>query len=59
MEKEEIVKALLGTLGRTELVKKREHLEKMQERNPANFGTNCLRQCICEVQGQVNDLFNL
>ena len=30
--------------------------EKKQEINPANFGPqvhNCLRQCICEVPGQV------
>ena len=32
-----------------------EALAKMQESNPANFGPKkyCLKECICEVEGQV------
>ncbi|VDK60184.1 unnamed protein product [Anisakis simplex] len=50
--REEIVEMLQGTLGKTELVRKRERLEAIFERNPASFGSKCERQCMCEVQGQ-------
>uniref|UniRef100_A0A914S825 Ribosomal protein/NADH dehydrogenase domain-containing protein n=1 Tax=Parascaris equorum TaxID=6256 RepID=A0A914S825_PAREQ len=50
--REEIVEMLQGTLGKTELVRKREHLEQIFQRNPASFGSQCERQCMCEVQGQ-------
>uniref|UniRef100_A0A0K0EQ03 Small ribosomal subunit protein mS25 n=1 Tax=Strongyloides stercoralis TaxID=6248 RepID=A0A0K0EQ03_STRER len=52
LKKEEIVDLISKTLGKTELVYKREHLEKMQLHNPASFGSDCSRQCICEMQGQ-------
>ena len=40
------------TLGKTEVVQKRESLEKMALLNPASFGSECKRECLCEVQGQ-------
>jgi len=52
-KREEIVDILLKTLGKTELVLNREKSEKLQEKNPADFGVDCARQCLCEVQGQV------
>ncbi|KAH7701157.1 Protein MRPS-25 [Aphelenchoides avenae] len=52
-KKDDIVDMLQGTLGKTALVKRREFLEAMQSRNPAEFGTKCERQCMCEIQGQV------
>uniref|UniRef100_A0A7E5A0B4 Small ribosomal subunit protein mS25 n=1 Tax=Panagrellus redivivus TaxID=6233 RepID=A0A7E5A0B4_PANRE len=48
----EIEETLQNTLGKTPLVRRREFLERMQDHNPAEFGTNCSRQCLCEVQGQ-------
>lgn len=51
--KDEITNLIQGTLGKTALVKKREFLERMQDRNPADFGSSCTRQCMCEIQGQV------
>ncbi|GMS95750.1 hypothetical protein PENTCL1PPCAC_17925, partial [Pristionchus entomophagus] len=52
LSREEIENELIQTLGKTELVRKRESLEKMAKLNPASFGTVCERQCMCEVQGQ-------
>ncbi|GMT24162.1 hypothetical protein PFISCL1PPCAC_15459 [Pristionchus fissidentatus] len=52
LNKEDIERELIQTLGKTELVLKRESLERMAELNPASFGTQCERQCMCEVQGQ-------
>ncbi|CAL8325277.1 unnamed protein product [Merluccius merluccius] len=42
-------------LGKSEEVLHIEALAKMQESNPANFGPKkyCLKECICEVEGQV------
>ncbi|CAI5647923.1 unnamed protein product [Oreochromis niloticus] len=42
-------------LGKSEEVLQAEALAKMQASNPANFGPKkyCLRECICEVEGQV------
>uniref|UniRef100_A0A8C5D5W1 Small ribosomal subunit protein mS25 n=1 Tax=Gouania willdenowi TaxID=441366 RepID=A0A8C5D5W1_GOUWI len=42
-------------LGKSEEVLKAEAQAKMQASNPANFGPKkyCLRECICEVEGQV------
>lgn len=51
--KDEIVALIGSTLGKTELVKKREFLERMQDHNPAEFGGECARHCMCEVQGQI------
>ncbi|VDD96488.1 unnamed protein product [Enterobius vermicularis] len=50
--REEIVDSINKTVGKTELVLKRERLEKVQEKNPASFGSNYVRHCMCEVQGQ-------
>lgn len=52
LTREEIEKELITTLGKTEIVRKRESLEKIAKLNPASFGSNCPRQCMCEVQGQ-------
>uniref|UniRef100_A0AC35UE11 L51_S25_CI-B8 domain-containing protein n=1 Tax=Rhabditophanes sp. KR3021 TaxID=114890 RepID=A0AC35UE11_9BILA len=48
----EIESLLTHTLGKTELVMQREYLEAMQHHNPASFGSECDRQCMCEIQGQ-------
>lgn len=42
-------------LGKSEDVLKGEAETKKQASNPANFGPKkyCLRECICEVEGQV------
>ncbi|CAL8367702.1 unnamed protein product [Lota lota] len=42
-------------LCKSEEVLHHEALAKMQESNPANFGPKkyCLKECICEVEGQV------
>ncbi|KAI3357593.1 hypothetical protein L3Q82_016004 [Scortum barcoo] len=42
-------------LGKSEDVLQAEAKSKMQASNPANFGPKkyCLRECICEVEGQV------
>lgn len=42
-------------LGKSEKVLQAETEAKMQASNPANFGPKkyCLRECICEVEGQV------
>ncbi|CAJ0928047.1 unnamed protein product, partial [Mesorhabditis belari] len=52
MNREEIEQHIIKTLGKTELVRKRESLEAIAKVNPADFGSNCGRQCMCEVQGQ-------
>ncbi|KAK6750280.1 hypothetical protein RB195_002331 [Necator americanus] len=52
MTREEIETRIATTLGKTELVKKREELMEIAKMNPADFGSKCKRQCICEVQGQ-------
>lgn len=51
--KDEIVDLIQGTLGKTKLVRRREFLESMRDQNPADFGSDCARQCMCTVQGQV------
>jgi small subunit ribosomal protein S25 len=50
--KDEILDTIQGTLGKTPTVLRREYLEQMQAHNPAEFGSNCERQCMCEIQGQ-------
>ncbi|CAK5053572.1 unnamed protein product [Meloidogyne enterolobii] len=52
MTHQEIGDVLRKTLGKSTLVRKAEELEKMAKCHPADFGENCQRQCICEVQGQ-------
>ncbi|CAI5448947.1 unnamed protein product [Caenorhabditis angaria] len=52
MKREEIEETLAKTLGKTELVERRERLESIAKLNPADFGSKNARQCICEVQGQ-------
>uniref|UniRef100_A0A914I8Q5 Small ribosomal subunit protein mS25 n=1 Tax=Globodera rostochiensis TaxID=31243 RepID=A0A914I8Q5_GLORO len=48
----EISDAIIGTLGKTDIVRKREQMDSIKRKNPAQFGANCERQCICEMQGQ-------
>ncbi|VDN55692.1 unnamed protein product [Dracunculus medinensis] len=50
--REEIIEILKGTLGKTNLVLRREKFERVIEKNPSSFGEDCSRQCICTVQGQ-------
>ncbi|KHJ82965.1 hypothetical protein OESDEN_17340 [Oesophagostomum dentatum] len=52
MTREEIESRIAATLGKTELVAKREELMQIAKLNPADFGSKCKRQCMCEVQGQ-------
>ncbi|KAK5982314.1 hypothetical protein GCK32_003403 [Trichostrongylus colubriformis] len=52
MNREEIETRIATTLGKTELVMKREELMEIAKLNPADFGSKCKRQCMCEVQGQ-------
>ncbi|CAD6197174.1 unnamed protein product [Caenorhabditis auriculariae] len=52
MQREEIEETLARSLGKTELVERRERLESIAKLNPADFGSKSERQCICEVQGQ-------
>lgn len=42
---------ILLTTFRAELAQ--EAIAKEKKDNPANFGANCPRHCICEVPGQV------
>jgi len=51
-DREQIVTVLNAVLGKTQLVRDREHLEELQHRSPASFGSGCERECMCEVQGQ-------
>ncbi|KJH51890.1 hypothetical protein DICVIV_01969 [Dictyocaulus viviparus] len=52
MTREEIEARIAKTLGKTEKVIRREELVEIAELNPADFGSNCKRQCMCEIQGQ-------
>ncbi|XP_029291690.1 small ribosomal subunit protein mS25 [Cottoperca gobio] len=51
----QISKHVKMILGKSEEVLEAEAQSKMQESNPANFGPKkyCLRECICQVEGQV------
>ncbi|XP_038595809.1 28S ribosomal protein S25, mitochondrial [Tachyglossus aculeatus] len=51
----EIMEHIKKILGKSELTLKKEEEEKMKLFHPANFGPKkyCLRECICEVEGQV------
>ncbi|XP_001506359.1 28S ribosomal protein S25, mitochondrial [Ornithorhynchus anatinus] len=51
----EIMEHIKKILGKSELTLKKEEQEKMKLSHPANFGPKkyCLRECICEVEGQV------
>nr|XP_015096869.1 28S ribosomal protein S25, mitochondrial [Vicugna pacos] len=51
----EIMEHIRKILGKTEETLKREEEEKQQLSHPAHFGPRkyCLRECICEVEGQV------
>ena len=40
-------------LGKTEEMLRQEALEAEKKDNPANFGLNCDKFCICNVPGQV------
>uniref|UniRef100_H0XAD2 Small ribosomal subunit protein mS25 n=1 Tax=Otolemur garnettii TaxID=30611 RepID=H0XAD2_OTOGA len=51
----EIMEHVKKILGKNEETLRREKQEKEQLSHPANFGPRkyCLRECICEVEGQV------
>nr|XP_057908626.1 28S ribosomal protein S25, mitochondrial [Doryrhamphus excisus] len=51
----DIARHIKKILGKSETTLKAEAQAKMQASNPANFGPKkyCLRECICEVEGQV------
>ncbi|XP_003926215.1 small ribosomal subunit protein mS25 [Saimiri boliviensis] len=51
----EIMEHIRKILGKTEETLREEEEEKKQRSHPANFGPRkyCLRECICEVEGQV------
>ncbi|XP_023384844.1 small ribosomal subunit protein mS25 isoform X2 [Pteropus medius] len=51
----EIMEHIKKILGKNEETLKKEEQEKEQLFHPANFGPRkyCLRECICEVEGQV------
>lgn len=44
MTREEIETRIAATLGKTELVAKREELMEIAKLNPADFGSKCKRQ---------------
>ncbi|XP_051911846.1 28S ribosomal protein S25, mitochondrial [Hippocampus zosterae] len=54
-EHTDIAKHIRTILGKSQTVLEGEAQAKMQASNPANFGPKkyCLRECICEVDGQV------
>ena len=52
--KDEIVQRLGKTLGKTEETLRQEALELEKQDNPANFGLNCDKFCICNTPGQVH-----
>lgn len=51
----EIMEHTKKILGKKEETLREEELEKQQRSHPANFGPRkyCLRECLCEVEGQV------
>ncbi|XP_012587609.1 PREDICTED: 28S ribosomal protein S25, mitochondrial, partial [Condylura cristata] len=51
----EIVEHIRKILGKNEETLHREELEKKRLSHPGNFGPRkyCLRECMCEVEGQV------
>ncbi|KAF6214279.1 hypothetical protein GE061_009019 [Apolygus lucorum] len=51
--KEEIMDHLIRVVGKTEEQLKQEDKTKDLLDNPAHFGYECARHCICEIPGQV------
>lgn len=51
-DRHEIESFLKKILGKTEKTLAQERLEKEEVKNPANFGWDYKRHCICEVPGQ-------
>ncbi len=49
----EILARLVKTLGKTKETLEAEALASEKKDNPANFGKDCDRHCICSVPGQV------
>ncbi|KAL1790179.1 28S ribosomal protein S25, mitochondrial [Sigmodon hispidus] len=51
----EIMEHIKKILGKKEETLREEELEEQQRSHPANFGPRkyCLRECMCEVEGQV------
>lgn len=50
--KEEIEEHLLKVVGKTKEVLEAEAIAREKKDNPANFGVQCERSCICEIPGQ-------
>ncbi|XP_058790113.1 small ribosomal subunit protein mS25 [Phymastichus coffea] len=51
--KDEILEHLLKVVGKSKEVLATETIAKEKTDNPANFGPNCERSCICEIPGQL------
>ena len=51
--KETIIERLNKTLGKSEEMLKEEALEAEKKDNPANFGMECSKYCMCTFPGQV------
>lgn len=49
----EILDRLIKTLGKSKQVLQEEAVASEKKDNPANFGMNCERHCICSVYGQL------
>ena len=50
---DDIVERLAKTLGKSQLTLDAEALASQSKDNPANFGRQCDRYCICSESGQV------
>ncbi|KAI1713944.1 mitochondrial ribosomal protein l51 / s25 / CI-B8 domain-containing protein [Ditylenchus destructor] len=50
--KDECIEAIQSILGKTKLVQQYDMMKKSLKSNVVQFGAECQRQCICEVQGQ-------
>ncbi len=50
---QEILNRLIKTLGKSKETLEAEELASEKKDNPANFGKDCDRFCICSVPGQV------
>ncbi|CAG9864386.1 unnamed protein product [Phyllotreta striolata] len=51
--KDEIYEHLIEVIGKTRELLDAEAVAKEKKDNPANFGRDCERYCICEVPGQL------
>ncbi|XP_008545551.1 probable 28S ribosomal protein S25, mitochondrial [Microplitis demolitor] len=51
--KEEIMEHLIRVVGKSKDVLEKELAAAQKKANPANFGNECPRHCICEIPGQL------